>query len=381
MMENIYDELENLESDEDGILSPINKNDQVYPQASIKTAREQYPIFQLKRKYDNKVLILDPDFQREGVWGKKQNIEIIESVLMGLPLPNFYFDETKDGKFVVIDGRQRLSAFFSYLEDGFALENLRILPNLNGLMFSELEPKLQANLEDFQLTTQVIKPPTPDRIKFDIFDRVNRGGTVLNNQEMRNALYQGESTKLLKELSTNKMFLRSTDRSVNSKRMKDRYIILRALSFFALKQGILKDENGHPIEYRNDMDEFLGKSMECINRSNETFRKGLEDFFEKTMINNYIIFEQNAFRLFPQGKTKRPINIIMFEAFSYLFAHFSKEQCQINKDKIKEICFQFLGSEKLDQLLLYDRGRNRVILDVFDMMDVLKEEIKHVIRN
>src|SRR5690606_16005748 len=130
-------------------------------------------------------------------------------------------------KLVVVDGRQRLTAFFQYLNEDYKLTDLRILKALNNKKFSDLEEKLQANLEDFQLIAQVIKPPTPDRIKFDIFDRVNRGGTPLNNQEMRNALYQGKSTKLLGSLSQKEVFKNVTNNSINSRRMKDRYLILR----------------------------------------------------------------------------------------------------------------------------------------------------------
>ena len=64
----------------------------------------------------------------------------------------FYLNETKDGRLVVVDGRQRLSTFFAYLNDEFPLGHLRILPELNGFNYSDLDAKLQANLEDFQLT-------------------------------------------------------------------------------------------------------------------------------------------------------------------------------------------------------------------------------------
>ena len=65
-------------------------------------------------------------------------------------------------------------------------------------------------IEDTQLVVQIIKYPTKDRVRFDIFDRVNRGGTPLNKQEMRNALYQGAATKLLKDLSEMDSFQKAT---------------------------------------------------------------------------------------------------------------------------------------------------------------------------
>jgi hypothetical protein len=97
----------------------------------------------------------------------------------------------------------------------------------------------------------MIQPPTPERVKYDIFDRVNRGGTRLNNQEMRNALYGGKVTKLLKELSESDAFLKATERGVSSTRMKDQYIILRTLAFLLWLNGDLKVIN-FAVEQNND---------------------------------------------------------------------------------------------------------------------------------
>ena len=91
-------------------------------------------------------------------------------------------------------------------------------------------------IEDTQLAVQIIKHPTKDRVRFDIFDRVNRGGTPLNKQEMRNALYQGNSTKLLNRLSHMLSFKKATGNSISPIHMKDKYIILRALCFYLLYQ-------------------------------------------------------------------------------------------------------------------------------------------------
>src|SRR5699024_3620701 len=108
-------------------------------------------------------------------------------------------------------------------------------------------------IEDTQLVVQIIKYPTKDRVRFDIFDRVNRGGTPLNKQEMRNALYQGNATKLLKRLAESESFLEATGSAISSKHMKDRYIILRALCFYLYWNKEMLDEKGKNIEYRSDM--------------------------------------------------------------------------------------------------------------------------------
>lgn len=90
---------------------------------------------------------------------------------------------------------------------------------------------MQGIFEDYQLSFYIIQPPTPERVKYDIFDRVNRGGTRLTNQEMRNALYKGRSTVMLRELAVSSEFLKATGRGISSRRMKDQYIILRSIAF------------------------------------------------------------------------------------------------------------------------------------------------------
>lgn len=97
-----------------------------------------------------------------------------------------YLYEDKFANLVVVDGRQRLTAFFEFLDEQYELTGLKILKKLNGRKFGTLDPIYQSKLEDYQLITQIIKPPTADSVIFNVFDRVNRGGTSLNNQEMRN---------------------------------------------------------------------------------------------------------------------------------------------------------------------------------------------------
>ena len=225
-----------------------DENTDNYPNLSIKIEQAQYSIFELKRKYDKDRICIDPDFQRNLVWTNKQKSELIESVIMQIPLPLIYLAENEDGKLVVVDGRQRLTTFFQFLDNEFRLKDLKILPQINGMNFNELEEshlysRYVTIIEDTQLVVQIIKYPTKDRVRFDIFDRVNRGGTPLNKQEMRNALYQGNATKLLDELSKMKSFKDATGGAISPKHMKDKYVILRALCFYLLWRGNILDKN------------------------------------------------------------------------------------------------------------------------------------------
>lgn len=345
----------------------------IYPDATIKVEREQYSIFELKRKYAKDLIILDPEFQRNDVWESQQRSELIESVLMGIPLPLFYLNETKDGKLVVVDGRQRLTTFFRFLDNKFKLQNLKILSNINGCFFKELDDSFQSKLEDYQIIAQVIKPPTPERIKFDIFDRVNRGGTRLNQQEMRNALYQGKATILLKKLAENNLFLEATGNSITDSRMKDRYMILRMVAFYLWRTNRLLDANGNKLEYRGkELDEFLGKAMERINAMNDEDIASVEEAFLLSMQNNILLFGNKAFRR-TYWERRYPVNLILFESLGYLFSHFSEQECENNKSFIRQQVNTLMNDYEFNQLLSTDRGRGVVIPQIFNEMDKLKE--------
>jgi hypothetical protein len=300
----------------------------IYPDATIKISKEQYSVFDLKRQYETrKSVILDPDFQRNLVWDNKQKSELIESVLMGVPIPIMYFFEGIDGKKQVVDGRQRIDALFSYINGKFKLNKLNILKEQNFKYFNDLEPIFQSLIEDYQLFIYLIQPPTPEKIKFDIFDRVNRGGTKLNHQEMRNALYHGKATNLLNDLTRLECFKQATGGTVSNKRMKDKYIILRFLSFYMLYENWFDN-----IEYKSDIDDFLAKIMRFINNLSDKKIELLENIFKISMQNAHRVLGENGFRFAKKSKTTRPINMALFEVMAYFFTN--KNFINLNKQLI-----------------------------------------------
>ena len=297
--------------------------DDIYPIAEVKIEKAQFSISEIQKHVtERKTLIIEPDFQRNKVWNPKQKCELVESILMGIPIPIMYLFEQKDGKRQVVDGRQRITTIIEFLNNDFPLKNLKILrgSNFNNCYFKDLDPKYQIRFEDYQLFFYIIQPPTTERIKYDIFDRVNRGGTSLNNQEMRNALYQGKATLLLKELSESSQFLAATNHGIKSKRMKDRYVILRLISFFMLRNNWFKTDY---ISYKSDLDDFLAKCMIYINENmpdNEI--NNLKDIFVCAMENIHNIIGNDAFRFNPkanESQQRRPINMLLFEALGYMF--------------------------------------------------------------
>ena len=135
---------ENVVSDVEQADLSINGDDSytIYPNAEVRVEKAQYSIMHLHTLcLKRKELIIDPDFQRHDVWKQRQKSELIESILMGIPIPLMYLFEDKNGKKQVVDGRQRISAILDFLEGKFKLNNLRILKQFNGCCFADLDLK------------------------------------------------------------------------------------------------------------------------------------------------------------------------------------------------------------------------------------------------
>jgi hypothetical protein len=331
---------------EDTINTASNKQssepDGVYPDAVLNIARDSASVFQLKRKWEKKpsMLNLAPDFQRNLVWQPKQKSELIESILMGIPLPLIYVKEDERGVYIIVDGKQRLSTLFEFINNEFALTNLSILKDKNGCWFEDLTPMEQNKIEDCSLTLHVIKAPTSDRVTFDLFDRVNRGGTRLNNQEMRNALYQGHATELINRLAQKPEFIDATENTLqDNNHMKDRYLVLRFVAFYMWQKGITKDvDTNEQLEYKSNLEDFLGKTMRFLNRldsKNDLFKE-LESKFTKAMKLALQLIPLGGFRLPSVSGKRRPINMAFFESFSYLLSNLTGDEEQL-KDKIKQV--------------------------------------------
>lgn len=304
-----------------------NMGADIYPDAVLNISRESASVFQLKRRWEKKPSMLDltPAFQRELVWPQRKKSELVESILMGIPIPAFYVRELDNGVYIVVDGKQRLTTLFDYIDGKFKLEGLKILEEMNGKAFKNLTTLQQNKLEDYSLQLNVIKAPTSDRVIFDLFDRVNRGGVTLNNQEMRNALYQGCATRLINELAKNEAFKLATENAASPKHMKDRYLVLRFVAFYLLNKRMSRDvESGSVLEYKSNLEDFLGLTMRYLNSLDEhgMIIKQVKAVFNETMTTAaQIVLPLGGFRLPPKpGGNKRPINMVFFESFCYLIS-------------------------------------------------------------
>ncbi len=139
-------------------------------------------------------LVLQPDFQRQYVWDQTKASRLIESVLLKVPLPIVYLAEEAEGKTAVIDGQQRLTALFSFIDGkhpsgkAFKLTGLNVLTELNGQAYTDLDEQRQDALKDYPIRVITILKGSPDDLKFEIFERLNTGAVPLNDMELRNCV-------------------------------------------------------------------------------------------------------------------------------------------------------------------------------------------------
>lgn len=315
----------------------------IYPLNEIRIEKKSYTLFELKRQYeDRQELQLDPDFQRESVWKRERQSELIESILMKIPIPVFYFFRTSKGMVQVVDGRQRIDTVISFMNNEFELSPLSIIRDIKGKKFNDLTPTQQRAIEDYSIDVYLIQPPTPECAVLDIFDRVNRGGITLNKQEMRNAIYQGNSTKLLKTLSEIPEFKEIAGNFIDTKRMKDRYIILRFIAFY------LYFTYGE-LEYKGRIDSFLADTMKIINKMDEAQINEITQIFAQTMQYIQKHYDKDIFRFPSQTRNKRPINMLLFESLCYLIVECQKKEIKISQEKIDKLKKHFEQSGKFSK--------------------------------
>ncbi|MDJ0581683.1 DUF262 domain-containing protein [Crocosphaera sp.] len=201
----------------------------------IDIRKSPYTVFELKRKREQNKIIIDPEFQRNpNIWTLEQKSKFIESIILNFPLPYWYVKQTKKGEYIVVDGLQRTSAICDFIDNKFKLTGLKILPQLNNCKFydlTKLDGDYQTRIEDKKISLYVIPYSAHLSIVYEILERVNIGGTPLGRQELRNCIFTGKSTKLLKELSEQDYFKQAIDHGFSPKRMKDRELILHYLAF------------------------------------------------------------------------------------------------------------------------------------------------------
>ena len=199
---------------------------------------------ELMNMYENKELIIDPEFQRYFRWNIYQRTRFIESVLCGIPVPSIFMAENTDGIWEIVDGLQRVSTILSFFgklaggkvdENGWRMCPGDIVESLDDKTVDDLPMKFQLNIKRSSVRVEVIKWDSRYDMRYELFNRLNTGGSPLTEQEVRNCIFRGAGNDLsneIRELAGNEML----DQLVKpSERQKSQlYLDELVLRFYAL---------------------------------------------------------------------------------------------------------------------------------------------------
>ena len=223
------EEQTDLDSDED-LYHSQEGTERDIAKLEIDVREDPFQVSAIVQKIDKKTLIT-PGFQRHEVWNDTKRSEFIESILLNYPLPPLYLNQDKTGRYIVVDGLQRSSSVYRFIKGEYKLTGLGRLTWLNGKAFGDLDEGLRARIEDRKFNCYVLKPSVPMNVVYDIFARINRGGVVLNHQEIRHGLHQGKSTELLRRLVSVSAFHHWVGYRLTPNRMRNEEAALRCIAF------------------------------------------------------------------------------------------------------------------------------------------------------
>lgn len=331
-------------SDHDDVEPDDGEDTIVHPYDPSKTriSTQALTIDLLIKRLRNQEIDLMPDFQRKAnLWNQERMSRLVESLLIRLPLPVFYFDATNESKWLVVDGLQRISTINRFVvEQSFRLTKLEYLRSHEGKGFKDLPRDLQRRIEETQITAHLIEPGTPPEVKYNLFRRINTGGLVLTAQEIRHALNRGKAARLLQELAETEAFRRATDGAIRSDRMLDREFVLRFAAFYL---------SSHDA-YVAPMDWFLTDQMAKMNAGPESQLAEVRIRFHQAMTTAHQIFGRDAFRIrFKLGDRRRPVNKALFDSWSVALGRLSAvevDRAIARRDAIRDMLIKRMNDDQ-----------------------------------
>lgn len=329
---------------------------------TVFTDKKDFTLSNIKEMFDDGEIITDPDYQRDFVYTQKQSSKLIESMLIGIPIPTVYLCQEADGTWSVIDGQQRITSFVYFLKNEFPLKGLTELKELNGLYFKDMEKPLQRRLKQSSLGAICILKESQN-LKYEIFARLNQGAVSLKPQELRNCIYRGSCNKMLIELANNK-YLPVLFKDEN-KRMQYQERVLR---FFALrnfteyKSSMLKTMNDYMIVHQNDDSEKIEKSKALFNRTIDIIKQ---------------VLGETAFLAINRedGKVIEKFSGSVYDSIIIPFSFFGNHDLMAHADEIRNaiINLKQYDDEYRENTYAATGSKNRVIGRIVKVYNLLKD--------
>ncbi|MBF0408698.1 MAG: DUF262 domain-containing protein [Candidatus Riflebacteria bacterium] len=331
-------------------------------------ASDSYDIA-IRQLYDmavEKMIDIAPDYQRHFVWDEARQSQLIESIMLGIPVPSLFMATNKDSSWEVIDGLQRLTTIINYIGTEeiikktnpkckkLKITGLEKLTAINGLVFEQLPKSLQMMFMTRPIRVTVLNDRSDFEVRYDLFERLNTGGVILHPQEIRNCVFAGRFNDFIRELAKYSAF-RSVVKNTPKQELTGNYEEL-VLKFFAYYQ----DRNLFVHAVKEFLNEYMEKKTRNFDDGNE-----LESIFKKTF--DYLN------EALPEGivrkNRKNATPLILFEAITIGTANCIFESIDIDNNKLRNI----LDDEELKKLTT---GATNSRARLNSRIDYVKENVR-----
>lgn len=321
---------------------------------TLQTDKLDMSFGEIMNMYERDEIIINPDFQRLYRWTDYQKTRFIESVIIGIPIPPIFVAEDSQGRWEVVDGLQRLSTIFSFFgvlknmpeKNNWMLGAGDMIQTLDGFTCDTLPLKIQLNIKRSSFRIEIIKWNSQYDLRFELFNRLNTGGTPLTNQEIRNSLYRSISSKFndyLKELSAYQNFVDVVD--IPKEKIDQLYLeelVLRFMSLYRNRQHVHKSIALH-------MTDFM---KQCVENDNFKYDQ-YSQIFKKT----FDILRGVGTGIF--NSANREFSTAIYDTTTIGIAEnihlYSEKKPIVIKDKINEV-----KSDEVYQKMVRSGGNNSV---------------------
>lgn len=258
--------------------------------------------------FDNTSIIINPYFQRNYIWEEPKKSELIESLIVGFPIPAVYsYFNQQNNKQMIIDGQQRLTTIVNYINNEFPLaKGLRVRLDLEGKKYENLDEETKQNLNLSTIEIKNIANVSNSNVIFEIFRRFNTGSTNLKHQEVRNCIYAGEYNNWITDFSNYSCFYNALFSTKKAIRMEPQELVLKFLAFH-LDQDKYKKNINHFLDDHMANRSIYVESLPENKKNEEKIR--LWNLFKKSMDISKSIFGENVFKAcrFKQDKNNNQL--------------------------------------------------------------------------
>lgn len=270
----------------------------------------------VKQMYDmllEGMIDIAPEYQRHFKWDPSRQSALIESLLLGIPIPSLFMATNPDSSWEVVDGLQRLTSIVNFVGDPEQLKKAKVhfkqlrlsglekLDSMNGVAFEDLPRTLQIMLQTRPLRVTVLNDRSDFTVRYDLFERLNTGGITLHEQEIRNCIFIGEFNEFIKELSQEEAFRSVVKMTENAERSGSyEELVLRFFAYFEDRDYFVHSVKG-----------FLNKYME---KKTKAFKNKSQ--LKKIFVESFTVMKKSLPDGIVRGSRKNITPVVLYEAIA-----------------------------------------------------------------